>query len=173
MSGEREDIRGVPPKMGLSSGGEVPCSIGFPCWVSVLGTYLYQCTSWWCCERLHSASVNLSWRLWAFAHFMMCYLRAHLPTQHWVFSSFWPKMAWPLYPIPPYWPHLTPKWLFFVVSVDENIPQRKMFCQCGRDETENGRSTKGIKTFEQWKKRLDRCITSNREYFEGDWSLNI
>ena len=22
--------------------------------------------------------------------------------------------------------------------------------------------------FEQWKKRLDRCITSNGEYFEGD-----
>ena len=27
--------------------------------------------------------------------------------------------------------------------------------------------------FEQWKKRLDRCIASDGEYFEGDWSLNM
>ena len=27
--------------------------------------------------------------------------------------------------------------------------------------------------FEQWEKRLDRCITSNRDYFEGDGSLNM
>ena len=26
--------------------------------MSVLGTYLYQCTRWRCCERLHSASVH-------------------------------------------------------------------------------------------------------------------
>ena len=27
--------------------------------------------------------------------------------------------------------------------------------------------------FEQWKKCLSRCIASNVEYFEGDWSLNM
>ena len=26
---------------------------------------------------------------------------------------------------------------------------------------------------EQWKKYLDRCIASNGEYFEGEWSLNM
>ena len=40
--------------------------------VNVLGTHLYQCTSWCCCERLCSASVNFfedSFDL--FAHFIM------------------------------------------------------------------------------------------------------
>ena len=38
---------------------------------------------------------------------------------------------------------------------------------------------KGIKIdefkncFEQWKKHLNRCIASNEEYFEGDWTLNM
>ena len=36
-----------------------------------------------------------------FAHFMMADLQAHLPTPHWVFSSFWPKTAWPLCPTLP------------------------------------------------------------------------
>ena len=41
------------------------------------------------------------------------------------------------------------------------------------------KTLKGIKTnefensFEQWKKCLNRGITSNGEYFEGDWSLNM
>ena len=34
-----------------------------------------------------------------FAHFLMGDLQAHLPTPCWVFSSFWPKMAWPPCPI--------------------------------------------------------------------------
>ena len=36
-----------------------PCSIGFLCYVSVLGTHLCQCTNWHYCKRLHSASVIL------------------------------------------------------------------------------------------------------------------
>ena len=24
--------------------------------------------------------------------------------------------------------------------------------------------------FEQWKKNLDRCVTSDGDHFEGDWS---
>ena len=49
-----------PPqrKMELSSGWWVPCSTGFPHYVSVLGTHLYQCSTWCYCESLHSASVN-------------------------------------------------------------------------------------------------------------------
>ena len=34
-----------------------PCSTGIPHEVSVLGTHLYQCTSWCCCERLFLSSV--------------------------------------------------------------------------------------------------------------------
>ena len=39
---------------------------------------------------------------------------------------------------------------------------------------QTGEALKGIKMdefgncFEQWKKCLDRCTASNREYFEGD-----
>ena len=54
---------GNPPKMKLSSGGRDPCSTGFPYQVSVLGIHLYQCTSWYCCERLCLGSVNFFWRL--------------------------------------------------------------------------------------------------------------
>ena len=48
---------GTAKKPELSSGGQAPCSAGFPLQVSVLGTHLYQCTNR-CCERLCSASVN-------------------------------------------------------------------------------------------------------------------
>ena len=27
--------------------------------------------------------------------------------------------------------------------------------------------------FEQWKKHLDKRISSNGDYFQGDWSLNM
>ena len=63
---------GAIPKMKLSSGGLTPCTTGFPFKVTVLGTHLYQCTSWCCCERLHLASVNFfedSFNV--FAHFVM------------------------------------------------------------------------------------------------------
>ena len=44
-----------------------------------LGTHLYQCTSWHCCERLHLASVNFFEDPFTmFAHFMMGDLQAHL-----------------------------------------------------------------------------------------------
>ena len=64
-------MRGDPEKTELSSRVGVPCSIGFPHYMSVLGTQLYQCTSW-CCERLSLASVNFSEDSFnAFAHFMI------------------------------------------------------------------------------------------------------
>ena len=66
-------MEGTPKKLALSSGGQAPFSTGFPApQGSVLGTHLYQCTSWRCCERLHSASVNFFLNAFnAFAHFMM------------------------------------------------------------------------------------------------------
>ena len=71
-----------------------------------------------------------------------------------------------------------PKWLFFV-SLDENSPQRETFCPCGGGETKNHRSTKRHENLRVQKlfwavgKSLNRCIASNGEYFEGDWSLNM
>ena len=107
---------GPPKKLELSSGGWGPYSTGFPRYGSVLGTQLYQCTSWWCCERLRFASVNFllkrqrarpfhdGWFTSAPAHTMLS----------WVFSSFWPKTAWEPLPHPPYSPDLTPN--NFIVS---------------------------------------------------------
>lgn len=42
------------PKLELPSAGQAPYNIGFPCWVNILGTHLYQCTNCCCCERLCS-----------------------------------------------------------------------------------------------------------------------
>ena len=64
-----------PPKMELSSCRQAPCSTGFPDQVNVLGTYLYQCTSWRCCERLCVASVNTAF---------LKILSTHLPIFQWV-----------------------------------------------------------------------------------------
>ena len=109
----------------------------------------------------------------SFAHFIMGDLPAHLPTPHWVCSSFWPKTEWPLYSTLPI--HLSD---FFFVSLDEKIPQREMLCQCGRGE-KNGKSTKRYQN--QWVQKLcwalenclHGCIAANGEYFEGVWSLNM
>ena len=49
---------GPGKKTELSSGGWVLCGTGFPRELSDLGTHLYQCTSWCCCERLRLPSVN-------------------------------------------------------------------------------------------------------------------
>ena len=64
-------MRGHPlKKLELSSSGQAPCNTGFPHQVSVLRTHPYWCTSWCCCERLHSCSVELSEdSLNMFAHF--------------------------------------------------------------------------------------------------------
>ena len=47
----------------ISTGGHDHCSIGFLCYVSVLGTHLFECACWHCCERLHFVSVNFFLRL--------------------------------------------------------------------------------------------------------------
>ena len=42
---------------------------------------------------------------------------------------------------PPYSPDLILSNMFFV-PLDEKSPQREIFCQCGKTETKNSRSTK-------------------------------
>ena len=135
-------MRGGPKELELSSGGWDPCSTGFPHWVGILGTHLYQCTSWCCCERLPLDSVNFFWRLNAFAHYMMGDLWMHLPTPHWVFSNFWPKNARPLvsHPIT-----LSCPWAIFYLfaSLDEKIFLKRNVCWCGRgNRKKNGISIK-------------------------------
>ena len=75
-----------------------------------------------------------------FARFIMGDLQVHLPTPRWVFSSFWPKMAWlqcSTFSIH----RISSQATFFGFPGWKN-PERGTFCWCGRSETENGWSTK-------------------------------
>ena len=60
------------------------------------------------------------------------------------------------------------------IPPNEKSPQRKTFCERGRGEEKTTEELKGIilqefqDCFEKWKTRLDRCIASNGQYFEGD-----
>ena len=54
-----------------------------------------------------------------------------------------------------------------------------MFCGCGRSKEKTMDLLKGITLeelqdcVEKWKKCLDKCLTSNGEYFEGDNFVNL
>ena len=60
------------------------------------------------------------------------------------------------------------------VSLDEKNPQREMFSNVDEVKQKTAETLKGIKINEfktvlsSGKKSLNRCITSNGEYFEGD-----
>ena len=116
-----------------------------------------------------------------FAHSVMGDLQAHLPILLRVVSSFWPKRHEPpthTHRVPPsLFTCSWPQWLLFV-PLDEKSPQRETFCPCGRGETKNGQSperhqNQWVKHFFAVEKCLNRCIASNGEHFEGDWSLNV
>ena len=101
-----------------------------------------------------------------FAHFIMGDLWTHLPTPHWVFSSFWPKTACPPCPTLPI--HLiSPQTTFFLFCQDKIILKRKCFADVEEVKQKLAEALKGIKInefkncFEQWKKGLNRCIASN------------
>ena len=73
-------MRGDLKKTELSSGGQAPCSTGFPPLGECSRNPSVSVHQLGCCERLHSASVSFfedSFNM--FAHFMMGDLRAHLP----------------------------------------------------------------------------------------------
>ena len=157
---------GTPKNLEWSSGGQAPCSTGFLHKMSVLGTHLYWCTSWWCCERLDSVSVNfLEDSFDTLPHFVMGDLQAHLSTPRWAFSSSWPKMAWPLCPPIPIHPKSYPKM--------KKSPQREIFCWWGRGETKTSRSKRYQNQRVQkvlWAvaKSLNRCTAWRGEYFDFD-----
>ena len=145
------------------------------------------------CSRNPSVSVHQLALLWeaalTFSELFLKTLSMCLPLSwwvtyertrppHWVFSSFWSKMAWlPLRAPPTLFTPSHHKRLFLFPWMKS--PQRETFCQHGRSETKNVWSTKGHQnqrvqeTVEQWQKHLNRCIASHGEYFEGDRSLNI
>ena len=158
----------------LSSGERGPWSTGFPCEVSVVGTHLYQCSSWRCCATLHLVSASFdedSFKM--FAHFMMGDLGAHLPILCWVFS-FWAKKAWPPCPTLPI--HLIFLWMTFLLFPWMKDVLKRKYLPMGRDEIKYGRNTirhqnwQDRKLLSSGKRKIpfNRCIVSNGEYFEGD-----
>ena len=129
-------------KSELSSGGQTACSTGFPHYVSVLGTRLYQYASWHFCERLCSASEFFFKNSFSiFVHFVMGDLQAHLPTQHWLVSSLTKKRHDPhTSPSLFTWSHL--KWLFFFVPQMKKVLKGKHFANAEEVKQKKGRSTK-------------------------------
>ena len=134
-------IWGTPQKRNYLQKGRSFVIYASPCWVSALGNCLYQCTSW-SYKRLLLASVNFfedSFNM--FAHFMMGYLRVHLPISCCV-QQFWAKNWHNPHPPPSLFTQSRPKQLCLCFP-NEKSPQRVTCCWCGRDETKkNGRSTK-------------------------------
>ena len=61
----------------------------------------------------------------------------------------------------------------------KNVLKGKHFADMEEVKQKMAEELKGIKIdkfkncFEQWKSCLDRCIASNGESFEGDWSWNM
>ena len=151
---------GDPKETGIISGGQAPCSTGSPCLVSLLGTHLYQCTSWWCCERLNSASVNCFWRLKT--RLLTSWRVIYKPTVQSVLSvqHFLTKNSMAPMPHPPHSPDLTPSNFLFPWI------KKALTGKCSADVKEVKQKTaealelRGIKIhelkncFEQWKKVL-------------------
>ena len=61
----------------------------------------------------------------------------------------------------------------------KKVLKGKCFANVEEVKQKTAEALKGIKIdklkncFEQWKKCLSRCIASDGEYFEDDWSLNM
>ena len=75
-------------------------------------------------------------------------------------------------PLPPYSPNFTPSDSLFPQM--KKVLKGKWFADVEKVKQKIAEALKSIKIdefkncCEQWKKHLDRCITSNGEYFEGD-----
>ena len=93
------------------------------------------------------------------------------------FGSFWPKMAWPLLPHPPYSPSLAPSNFFLFphmkqVLKGEHFASVEQVKQSGR-RAKRHQNQQVQKLFWAVEKSLNRWIASKREYFKGVWSLNM
>ena len=83
-------------------------------------------------------------------------LQAHLPPPHWVFSSFWPKMAWYSRPTIPIHPILPPS-DFLLFPCMKEVLKGKHFVDVEEVKQNTEEALKGIKIefkncFEQGKK---------------------
>ena len=133
---------------------------GFPHFMSVLGTHLYQCTSQHCCERLCSTSVNFLKTLNMFADFVMGDLRAYLPTPRWVLSGFWPKTAWPQFPTFPV--HLILPWVTFLFPQMKKVLKGKCFGDVEEVKQKMPEALKGIKIVE-----FKNCFEQRKKVMMG------
>ena len=135
---------------------------GFPRQVSALGTHLYQGTSWHCCKRLYSASVNFFLIFQCICPFHERWFTVHLPPPCWVFSSFLAKNSMTPMPHPPYSPDLTLSTFFLLLfpwwkeSSKRNI--LPMWKRWNKQKEKKQKHLKGIKInkfknyFEEWQK---------------------
>ena len=96
--------------------------------MSVLGTYLYQCTSWCCCERLRLAPVNFFFRTLSMCPFHNGrFTRAPAHTTlsfQWLFDQEWHDPHAPPSLFTQSGPHhqlpvAIPFWIIWIVSIEE------------------------------------------------------
>ena len=157
--------------------------------MSALGTHLYQCTSWCCCERLHSASVNFFLRLFQLIcpfhddRFNSTPAHTALGVQQLLTQNLHDPHALPSLFIPSH-----SKRLFICLfpwrkkSLHRKcVPHVEEMKQTNKQTNKTAEALKAIKISKSvssktvWavEKSLYRCIAWNREYFEGDWNLNM
>ena len=79
---------------------------------------------------------------------------------------------------PPYSPDPAPGNFFVSFPRWQKVLKGKCFANVEEVEEKTAETLKGIKIYEfktvlSSGKCLNRCIASNGEYFEGDWSLNM
>jgi len=77
-------------------------------------------------------------------------------------------------PHPPYSPDVAPSDFFFLFPRMKRNLKGKHFADVEEVKRKTTEALANIKEdefkncFEQWQKRMDKCIAANREYFEGD-----
>ena len=165
--------------MELSSGGQISCSTGFPRQMSVLGTCLYQCTT----GVVVRGCIQLQWIFWNT-------VSIHLSISWWVIyertcphhtecSAVFDQKQHDPHAHPSYSPNFAPRDFFCLFPLMKKPSKGNVLQMLKKRNKKMTKALKGIKInefkncFEEWGKRLARCIASNGEYFEGDWSLNM
>ena len=131
--------KGAPPQkkpLELSSGGRAPCRTGSLPYVHVLGTHLYQCVSWRCCERRRLATVHFFWRLlqWWVIDECTCPHGAEC-------SAVFDQEQHDPHAPPSLFTYLAPRLVCLFPSM-KKVLKRKHFADVEEAETKNGRSIK-------------------------------
>ena len=84
------------------------------------------------------------------------------------------SLGWTIVPRPPYSPDLAPCDLFLFPTMNKTLKGKRFATVEEEVKTASQEALNNIKLqqfqrcFTQWEKRLDKCIASNGEYFEGD-----